>query len=224
GHRKPQEPPKLRPKGSSPAFDFAAVWRDSEPATVAHGYIQRKLGLADGLRVYRGPEVVAGTALDGALLVPVLDPGGRHQSVRASLPDGAKRSAPGAPIRGGRHVVGGPVEDVVFVAEGLGQAWSAHQATGAPAVCCFGAGNVETVAQALRAEHPQARIVIVADAGKEADAERVAAAIGGAWVGMPEGVASNYDLNDLHREAGSLEAVAALLAQAAEPEPIKPEV
>src|SRR5690606_16496212 len=70
-HKKPQEPPKPRPKAKASPFDFAAVWSDSEPATAAHGYIAAKLGLPDGLRVYRGPLTVAGQALDGALLVPV---------------------------------------------------------------------------------------------------------------------------------------------------------
>ncbi len=61
--------------------------------------------------------------------------------------------------------------------------------------------------------------MIVADAGKERDAERIATAVGGAWVEMPEGSPANFDLNDFHQQVGSLEAVAELLAQAREPHP-----
>src|SRR5690606_15476821 len=157
--------------------------------------------------------------LDGALLVPVHDADGKLQSWQAIPAEGAKRSAPGAPIRGGRFIVGGEVENVVYIVEGIGQAWSAHQATGKPAVCCFGAGNVEAVAVQLRERHPDARLVIIADADKETDAERIAAAIGGAFVAMPEGSPANFDLNDLHQQVGSLEAVADLLAGAVEAEP-----
>lgn len=216
--QRPQERAKPEPRPKRAPFDFAAVWRDSEAATVDHPYIARKLGLADGLRVYRGPLTIAGQALEGALLVPVYDADGKLQSWQAIPPEGAKRSAPGAPIRGGSFVVGGKVRDVVYVVEGIATAWSAHEATGAPAAACFGAGNVETIAKQIRERHPTTKIIIVADAGKERDAERIARAVGGAWVTMPEGSPANFDLNDLHKRDG-LQAVAELLAQTHEAEP-----
>jgi RecA-family ATPase len=55
--------------------------------------------------------------------------------------------------------------------------------------------------------------MIVADAGQEKGAERVASAIGGQWVGMPEGTPKNYDANDYALEYGH-EELAALLATA----------
>lgn len=223
-HQRAQEPRKAEPRPERPPFDFRAVWRDSEAATAAHPYIGRKLGLPDGLRVYRGPLQVAGQALDGALLVPVLDANGDLQSWQAIPPDGDKRSAPGAPIRGGSFNVGGAVHDgePVYLVEGIGQAWSAYQATGKPAIVCFGAGNVETIARQVREQHSAARIVVVADAGKERDSERIAGMVRGAWVQMPEGSPQNFDLNDFHKRSRSLPAVAELLAQAQTPEPVEP--
>lgn len=220
-HQKPQEPRKPWAEGKASSCDYAAVWRDSEAATNDHPYVARKLGLADGLRVYRGSLRLNGQALDGALLVPALDADDELQSWQAIPPEGDKRNAPGASMRGGSFVVGDAVRDDVYLVEGIGQAWSAHQATGKPAVCCFGAGNVERIARTLRDRHQNARIVIVADAGKEPDAERIARAVGGAWVAMPEGSPANFDLNDYHQQVRSLEAVAELLAQVheAEPEP-----
>lgn len=220
----PQETRKAEPKAERPPFDFAAVWRDSGPATVAHPYIAKKLGLPDGLRVYRGALTVAGQAIDGALLVPVLDAEGKLQSWQA-IPagEGKKLNAPGAKLPGGRFVVGGAVRDgePVYVCEGIGQAWSAHQATGKPAVVCFGAGNVERIAVSLHERHPTARIVIVADAGKESDAERIARGVAGAWVAMPEGSPPNFDLNDLHQREG-MQAVLELLERVEQAAPAVP--
>ncbi len=211
--------PEALAGGGARAHGFEAVWRDAEPATAAHPYLKRKRARPDGLRVYRGPLPVAGQALDGSLLVPVHDADGRLQSWQA-IPagEGKKLNAPGATIAGGRFIAGGPPRngEPLYLCEGLATAWSAHRATGQPAVCCFGAGNVERVARDLHERHPKAWLVIVADAGRERDAERIAAAVGGAWVEMPEGSPSNYDLND-HHIAHGVRATRKLLAQVREP-------
>ncbi len=217
--KRPQEPRKAEPKGVGPPFDFRAVWRDSEAATAAHAYIARKLGLPDGLRVYRGPLTLARQALDGALLVPAHDADGELQSWQA-IPagEGKKLNAPGATMKGGRFLVGGKPRDgePLYLCEGIGAAWSAHQATGKPAVVTFGAGNCADLAADLHKRFPGARLVIVADRGKEAEAEEIARSVGGAWVGLPGGWPSNSDVNDLHKRDG-LAAVAALLAKPQEP-------
>jgi len=213
--KRPQAARKPEPKAERPTFDFAAVWRDSEPATAEHPYIRRKLGLPDGLRVYRGPLRLAGQALDGSLLVPALDPAGELRSWQA-IPagDGKKLNASGTSMAGACFIVGGAPADgePLYLVEGIGAAWSAHQATGKPAAVCFGAGNVETVAALMRERFPAARLVVVADRGKEADAERIAAAVGGSWAELPAEWPANADVNDLHQRDG-LQAVAELLAR-----------
>jgi hypothetical protein len=101
-------------------------------------------------------------------------------------------------------IVGGPVREgrPVYVVEGVGQAWSAHQATRAPAVCCFGVGRMASVTKALRERYPGARLVVVSDSGKENQAEAIAKDVAGAWVEMPAGSPSNFDLNDYHQAKG----------------------
>lgn len=216
--QKRQEARKTPGKAARPTFDFRAAWEAAEPATEAHPYIQRKLGLPAGLRVHHGPEKVAGQVLDGALLVPVLDAAGKLQSWQAIPPEGKKVNAPGAPIKGGSFVVGGPVRDneVVFITEGIGDAWSAHQATRKPAMVAFGAGNVETIADQARAQFPGAHIVLVCDRGKEALGERVARAVRGAWVEMPADWPGNAGINDVHVRDG-MAAVAVLLERKRRP-------
>lgn len=217
--QRPQEAPKSSGKGGAPSFDFVAVWRDSVPATGEHGYVRRKLGQWDGLRVYRGPAKVAGLPLDGALLVPAYDAAGELQSWQAipAEPGAKKLNAPGASMAGARFIVGGDVRDGdVYLCEGIGCAWSVHQASSKPAVCCFGAGNVERVAADLHSQHPAARVVVVADRGKEKQSERIARSVGGAFVALPDDWPANSDANDVHERDG-LEAVGALLATAKAP-------
>lgn len=71
------------------------------------------------------------------------------------------------------------------------------------------------VAKALHERYPSARLVLVADAGKENQCAAIAKAVHGAWVEMPAGSAPNFDLNDLHRDEG-MKAVADLLERATE--------
>jgi len=221
-HQRLQEQRKAAPKDTRPPFDWRGVWGAAEPATHEHEYLRRKLGLPGGLRMYHGPLKVAGQALDGALLVPVHGADGKLQSWQAIPANGEKRSAPGAPIRGGSFIVGGSLRidgGLVYLVEGIGQAWSAHQATSRPAVCCFGVGNIKAIAKQIHERHPGTHIVVVADAGQEAAAERIARTVGGAWVAMPEGSPNNYDLNDHHVQVRDLQAVAELLAAERVPEP-----
>jgi len=54
----------------------------------------------------------------------------------------------------------------------------------------------------LLAALAHARIVIVPDRGKEADAEAIARELTGAWVEMPSDTPANYDANDYEAEYG----------------------
>lgn len=201
----------------SPLHDPATLWSACKPATADHEYIDRKKGLPDGLRCYSGSLTIAGQACDKSLVLPCFTLSGELASLQF-VTGGGKPFLPGVKLPAdGCLIVGGPIADKpVYLVEGIGQAWSAHQATGCPAVVCFGWGRVAKVAEAMRAKHPSARLVIVPDAGKEQQAEAIARKVRGLWCEMPEGSAGNYDLND-HHQAYGLKAIAALLEQAKEP-------
>jgi len=238
--RRPQSQQDRRPQHEAPKpppHDPRAVWDACEPATAEHPYIIKKLGLPDGLRVYRGDMTIAGQACEGALVLPCRTLAGDLVSLQLVMPDGRKLFLPGCKLpHDACLIIGGPIKAdgpayrhenpswagtrarairPVFVCEGIGQAWSAHQATRAPAVCCFGVGRMAGVAKALREHYPAARLVLVADAGKESQCAAIAKEVSGAWVEMPAGSASNYDLNDYHQAEG-MKAVAALLEGAKE--------
>jgi hypothetical protein len=202
-------------------FDFAAVWRDAEAATAEHPYIKRNRGLPEGLRVYHGPLRVAGQPVDGALLVPAYDGVDKLQTWQAipAEPGTRKLNAPGRPVRGCFMVGGDPLDgDPIFVCEGISGAWPAHMATRGPAAVCFGAGRTKQVAQDLRTRWPGARIVLVADTGKEDATERLARDLDCAWVAPPADLGDNADIGDLRQRDG-LQAVASLLAKVRVPAP-----
>lgn len=200
-----------------PPLDVAALWASSsfEPATTDHGYVKHKMGSPDGLKVYRGPLTIAREPVDGYLAVPCYGLAGEVRSLQFIPPgDGKKLNAPGAPMDGifvvGRipHQGAGAT---LYLCEGIGQAWSCHTATGAPAVVCFGAGRIGSASKALAERYPLARRVLVADAGKEQHCARIAKETSCLWTEMPGGCPSNFDANDLHQRDG-LEALAAILA------------
>lgn len=218
--KRPPEPPRKPAQGMS----ATEVWGRCKPATNAHPYIMGK-GAAgvplDSLRVL--PEgdrlTIGGASMAGALVVPAYAPDGALQSLQFIPPPGAgkKMNLPAAPMSGASFTVGGVVPGgVVYVTEGIGQAWACWQATGHPAVVAFGWGNVARVAADLRARDASARLVLVPDTGKEADAAKIAAEVGSLVARMPDGEAQNFDCNDLAQRDG-MDVLAALLEGASNP-------
>ncbi len=208
-----QKEPEQAKASKPPLHDPLTLWNAATPAPIGHEYIALKLGLPDGLKVYHGPLTISGKSCDGALMLPCKSLAGDLVSIQFITSTGEKLFLPGCKLPPDAClVIGGPVQDTkpVFITEGIGQSWTAHQATTAPAVCCFGVGRMAQVAKALRERHKAARLVLVADGGKESQMAAIARDIQGAWVEMPEGSASNYDLNDFHK-ANGLKAVALLL-------------
>ena len=216
GHARPQAtrkaPRKAEDKTRHPPLNFAAVWADAEPAPDYHDYIGAKLGLSIGLRVYRGDEKINRESIDGALLVPAYDGTGSLMTWQAILPSGRKLNAPGRPVSGWFTLKGNG--KAIYVCEGIGQAWSSHQATSSTVVCAFGFGNMSKVAEALQSDHD---LVLVADIGKEAEIEHLAAKIGCRWIAPPDDLGDKADINDMHKRDG-LQAVADLLSKAVRPE------
>ena len=208
-----QERPPRPEQPKAPLHDPSALWDACVPATAEHPYVIKKLGLTDGLRVYHGQLTIAGQSCDGALVLPVRTFAGELASLQFIMLDGSKLFLPGCKLpHDGCLIVGGPIrpEGDVHLVEGVGQAWSAHQAMRAPAVCCFGACRMAGVAKALHERYPAIRLVLVADAGKENQCSAIAKNVHGAWVEMPEGNPRNFDLNDYHQVNG-LDAVRRLL-------------
>lgn len=211
----------VTPPAPRPGMAPADVWARCEPATWAHGYIVRKAAQGvplDTLRVVPAGDAlrIGGNSMAGALAVPAYADG-TLQSLQLIPPQGKKMNLPGAPMAGASFTVGTPGAGPLYLVEGAGQAWACWQATGRAAVCCFGWGNVATVAKQLQGH----ALVLVPDAGKEPQAEAIARELGCSVAFMPEGEANNFDANDLLQRDGA-DVLAALLdnAQSFKPEPL----
>jgi hypothetical protein len=238
GEAPPRPAPRPSPKPATPktqpapAMDPAVIWTRCEAATPGHAYIEGKGATAaplDGLRVVPAgdPLRIMGESMAGALVVPVLRPGGELASLQfITVGETAERlkakgkptklNLPGASVEGWFTVGDLLPSGVAYLCEGIGTAWAAWMATGRAAVVCFGAGNMGKVAQALRQQDSAAHLVLCPDVGKEAQAQSIAAAVGGAVAAMPEGWPNNSDLQDLGQREG-FDVVAALLDNAQEP-------
>lgn len=206
----------------------ADVWGRCKAAS-EHPYITQKQGTPEGLRVVPAGDrlSIAGESMAGALVVPVLRQDGTLSTLQLIAPPEtaqrlkaagkpAKLNLPGYPLEGS-YTVGDMVPGgVVYLCEGIGQAWAAWKATGRPAVVCFGWGRVRTVAGELRQRDASARLVLVPDVGKEQEAERIARDVGAAVAAMPEGWPNNSDVNDLAQRDG-FDTLEVLLSDASDP-------
>jgi len=129
----------------------ARLWRIARPATSEHPYLRRKGVHAFGIRQLRD-----------ALVIPARDASGVLHTLQFIKPDGTKTFLTGGRVRGCYYGIGRPHE-CVLMAEGLATASTLYMATGAAVACCFFAGNLLPVAQAMRQKFPRLRLVIVAD-------------------------------------------------------------
>lgn len=218
-HEQRKQPEVCKP----PLHDPRTLWEACNPATIDHEYIQKKMGLTDGLRVYHGSLRINQQVCDGALVLPLFTLAGNLVNlqfvilaahVRPESDGRDKLFLPGCKLPPDAClIVGDPVKSdgILYVVEGIGQAWSAHQATGWPAVVCFGWGRAASVATALRRFYPDARLVIVPDVRKESQAATLSRDVQGSWVELPPELGGNGDINDMQKALG-MKAVATLLA------------
>lgn len=204
---------KRREEQADAAARAVVLW-DSAEAAMAHPYLAAKGVRAHGVRIRAD-----------ALLVPMRY-GGELVNVQRIVADGTKRFMPGARVAGCYHAMGKP-GDCIGVAEGYATGATIHEATGYPVAVAFNAGNLESVARAVRAKMPTARIIVCADDDADTPgnpgltkATAAARAVGGLVAipdfgdSRPEGAT---DFNDLARSRGT-EAVERAVANARTPD------
>ncbi len=130
-----------------------ARWNRASTNTTGNVYLQRKGVAAHGLRQE-----------NGVLLVPVRSIDGDWRGLQKIFADGGKRFERGTKKRGAMHVIGDITgAELIYIAEGYATAATVHEASGAPVLVAFDAGNLRHVAKAVRDKYPAARLVIAAD-------------------------------------------------------------
>ena len=179
------------------ATKAAALYERLPAASADHPYLARKKIPAGLCKVTTG----------GALVVSVHDVRSNEIiSLQFIRSDGEKRFLTGGRTAGGCCILGNVDEDHVVIAEGYATGWSIHAATDWPVVVAFNAGNLRSVAQALREKHPDRKMIIAADNDTETPgnpgvtkATEAAKAIGARLV-VPLGPG---DFNDLYVARGA---------------------
>ena len=179
--------------------EVAVIWSQAVPA-IAHPYLEAKAVPSHGLRT-----------LDSKLVIPVRDTAGTLHSLQTIDARGEKRFHPGGRVSGCYFAIGKP-NDTIVVCEGFATGASVYEATGHAVAVAFHAGNLQPVAQALRAKKPAIRIIIASDddqnnPGNPGLTKATAAALSvGGWLALPtfpaESQVKGTDFNDLHKVAG----------------------
>ncbi len=193
----------------------ASIWNHAQPADAGHPYLERKQVPCIGLRRTK----------DGRLIVPVLNPSGRIQSLQFILPEKTAEGKDKFFLRCGRTAGGffslpagdGNKDGPLLIAEGYATAASLHLATGYACLVAFNAGNLKAVAVMAREKYAKREIILCADNDTETQgnpgrkaASRAAQAVGGKLAVCPAHEGRATDFNDLHR-LRSLEAVRAVV-------------
>ncbi len=127
------------------------LWNSAKPATNTHPYLRKKGVVSFGVRQLRD-----------SLVIPLRDVNGAIWSLQFVAPDGTKRFLSGGRKRGCYYPIGTP-KDTLCIAEGYATAASIYMATGYATAAAFDAGNLESVAKALRNKFPELTLIIAAD-------------------------------------------------------------
>ena len=202
------EAERLR-KHEKAAATVEQEWQRAEPASPDHRYLKHKCIQAFGIR----------QAGDN-LIIPICNEAGEIRSIQRIGPDGSKRFAAGGEIKGNFHSIGEP-SDTLIICEGYATAASIHQSTGHAVTVSFNCGNLQRVAETMRAKYPDMAIIIAADNDTQTEgnpgrtkAEQAARATGAAFAMPPD----HGDFNDLANAAG-FAATAEIIKSATKPEP-----
>lgn len=144
------------------------------------------------------------------LLLPIRDAAGAILSVQSIAADGAKMFHPGAPVAGGRLIIGEPTDRIIVV-EGFATGATVHAATGLQVAIAFSKAGVKAVARALVKEG-RTGVVIGADTNAADEMKALADELGVKVVLPDMAGAEGTDFNDQAAHYGP-DDVAALFVQ-----------
>ncbi len=177
--RRAEEEAEERAKAERAARRAAEIWEQATPAT-EHPYLARKGIQPHGARLLpvwerRVPDKETGEIITvsvlNVLLVPIYSGPKSISSVQAIFPapdavlERDKDYLPGGHKQGCYFTLGAITRSTLRIVfcEGFATAASIHEANGCPVIACFDAGNLQPVAEAVRAKLPDVEIIIAGD-------------------------------------------------------------
>jgi putative DNA primase/helicase len=126
------------------------IWKTATPVE-HHKYLTLKGIASHGAKAYQD-----------SLVLPVRDSSGTLHSLQFIGPDGEKRFLTGGRVQGCYYAIGKP-DGLLCVCEGFATGASIREATGHAVAIAFNAGNLLSVAKALRGKFPNLKLILCAD-------------------------------------------------------------
>jgi len=195
-------------KRDDAACEAQDIWVAASPAPADHPFLAAKGVQAHGLRIFTGAGTwrrkIRDMSLMGCLVIPLRAPDGTLQSLEfvGGAHKNNKRFLTGGRKQGCSYEIPGD-SAATLLCEGFATGASLHEATGYTVVCAMDATNLRSVAQALRARHPDALILLAGDHDKNGTglraAQEAAGKIGCA-IAIPTG--EDMDWNDVAATEG----------------------
>ena len=144
-----REQEKIRENAASTA---KSIWEKAKN-TVKHAYLSMKGVSSHGLKEYKN-----------CLLIPLFDEAGKLWSLQFITQEAQKRFLSGGRKQGCYFVIGS-LENAenAFICEGYATGATIHECSNIPVVIAFDAGNLKSVAEAIRNKYSELKITICAD-------------------------------------------------------------
>ncbi|WP_025119867.1 MULTISPECIES: primase-helicase zinc-binding domain-containing protein [unclassified Serratia (in: enterobacteria)] len=167
----------------------------------------------DTLTLQGKPLRVGGiTYQPGDLLLPLTNAAGEVVNVQLINTAGDKRTLAGGQVKDACHSLPGPDHAVIWLTEGYATGLTVHQLTGESVCIALSANNLPALAQQLRAQYPDALLLLAADNDENGTGQTratEAAQLTGTKLALPP-VAGDW--NDLYQQQGKLPTLAQLQA------------
>ncbi|RDL12645.1 primase-helicase zinc-binding domain-containing protein, partial [Serratia fonticola] len=167
----------------------------------------------DTLTLQGKPLRVGGiTYQPGDLLLPLTNTAGEVVNVQLINAAGDKRTLAGGQVKDACHSLAGPDHAVIWLTEGYATGLTVHQLTGESVCIALSANNLPALAQQLRAQYPDALLLLAADNDENGTGQTratEAAQLTGATLALPPMIG---DWNDLYQQQGKLPTLAQLQA------------
>lgn len=148
----------------------------------------------------------------GDLLLPLTNAAGEVVNVQLINTAGDKRTLAGGQVKDACHSLAGPDHAVIWLTEGYATGLTVHQLTGESVCIALSANNLPALAQQLRAQYPDALLLLAADNDENGTGQTratEAAQLTGATLALPPMIG---DWNDLYQQQGKLATLAQLQA------------
>ncbi|ERK06937.1 DNA primase [Serratia fonticola AU-AP2C] len=148
----------------------------------------------------------------GDLLLPLINAAGEVVNVQLINAAGDKRTLAGGQVKDTCHYLAGPDHAVIWLTEGYATGLTVHQLTGESVCIALSANNLPALAQQLRAQYPDALLLLAADNDENGTGQTratEAAQLTGATLALPPMIG---DWNDIYQQQGKLPTLAQLQA------------